>query len=80
MARVPYVEYEDAGSEVKKIYDKQKGSLGKILNTTLVRGHCPELLKGITGMQQAQEKTSFSPLSLRSLLTLLVSKLNGCPH
>ena len=78
MARVPYVEYENAGSEVKKIYDK--GSLGKILNTTLVRGHCPELLKGITGMQQAQEKTSFSPLSLRSLLTLLVSKLNGCPH
>ena len=53
MARVPYVEYEEADSEVKKIYDKQKKSLGKILNTTLVRGHCPELLKGITGMQQA---------------------------
>ena len=80
MARVPYVEYEEADSEVKKIYDKQKKSLGKILNTTLVRGHCPELLKGITGMQQAQQKTNFSPISLRPLITLLVSKLNGCPH
>ena len=80
MARVPYVLYDEADSEVKNIYDKQKESLGKVLNTTLVRGHCPELLKGITAMQQSQEKTSFTPLSLRPLLTLLVSRLNECPH
>ena len=89
MARVPYVQYEEAVPEVKKIYDKQKESLGKILNTTLVRGHCPELLNkedkaqakaDITRMQQAQEETNFSPRSLRPLLTLLVSRLNGCPH
>ena len=80
MARVRYVLYDEADSEVKKIYDKQKKSVGKVLNTTLVRAHCPELLKGIAAMQQAQEKTSYTPLSLRPLLTLLVSRLNGCPH
>ena len=80
MARVPYVSYDQVDAEVKRIYDKQKESFGKVLNTTLVRAHCPELLKGVTAMQQAQEQTSLSSPSLKPLLTLLVSRLNGCPH
>jgi hypothetical protein len=54
--------------------------VGKTLTTTRIRGHCPELLKGISGMQAAQEKSDFAPKVLKPLLTLLVSRLNACPH
>lgn len=80
MARVPFLEYDDAPPEVQTIYDRQKAAVGKTLTTTRVRGHCPELLQGITAMQAAQEKSDFAPKSLKPLLTLLVSRLNECPH
>ena len=80
MARVPFLEYEHAPPEVQAIYDRQKEALGKTLTTTRVRGHCPELLQGIAAMQAAQERSDFAPKELKPLITLLVSRLNQCPH
>ncbi len=80
MARVPFLEYDDAPPEVQKIYDGQKAAVGKTITTTRVRGHCPDLLKGIAGMQAAQVVTDFVPAPLKPLITLLVSRLNQCPH
>lgn len=80
MARVPFLEYEDAPPEVRKIYDAQKAAVGKTLTTTRIRGHCPELLGGIAAMQGAQERSDFVARTLKPLITLLVSRLNECPH
>ncbi len=80
MARVPLLEYGDAPPEVQKIYDGQKAAVGKTFSTTQIRGHCPELLKGISAMQASQGKSAFAPAELKPLLTLLVSRLNECPH
>lgn len=80
MARVPFVEYEDASPEVQKVYDGQKAAVGKTMTTTKVRAHCPDLLKGIAGMQASQGKSEFAPAELKPLITLLVSRLNECPH
>ena len=80
MARVPFLMPEDAPPEVRAIYEKQKQAAGKTMTTTMVRGHCPELLKGITGMQAAVEASDCAPKALKPLITLLVSRLNQCPH
>ncbi len=80
MARVPYLEYEDATLEVRALYDAQEAHLGRVLTTTRLRGHCAELLGGISAMQAAQEESDHAPASLKPLLTLLVSRLNECPH
>ena len=80
MARVPFLEYDDAPPEVRKIYDGQKAAVGKTMITTRVRGRCPDLLDGIAGMQAMQAETDFAPASLKPLITLLVSRLNQCPH
>ncbi len=80
MARVPYLEYEDAAPEVRALYDAQEAQLGRVLNTTRLRGHCAELLAGISAMQAAQEESDHAAASLKPLLTLLVSRLNECPH
>ncbi len=80
MARVPFVTDSEAPPEVRAIYDGQKRVIGKTLNTTRVRAHCPSLLVGIAAMQATQEKSACAPAALKPLVTLLVSRLNGCPH
>lgn len=80
MARVPFLEYDSAPPEVRKIYDGQKAAIGKTLTTTRIRGHCPALLKGIAAMQASQGESGFAPGNLKPLITLLVSRLNECPH
>ncbi len=80
MARVPFLEYDEASVAVRALYDQQEGRLGRVLTTTRVRGHCAALLRGISGMQAAQEESTDAPAALKPLLTLLVSRLNGCPH
>ncbi len=80
MARVPFLEFDDAPPEVQKIYDGQKAAVGKTMTTTRIRGHCPELLQGIAAMQASQGKSDFAPETLKPLITLLVSRLNACPH
>ena len=80
MARVPFIAHEDASSEVQALYDAQEKHLGRVLTTTKVRAHCPELLRGIAGLQASQEQSGMAPAELKPLLTLLVSRLNECPH
>lgn len=80
MARVPFIAHEDASPGVQALYDAQEKHLGKVLTTTKVRAHCPELLQGIAGLQAAQERSGHAPAELKPLLTLLVSRLNECPH
>lgn len=80
MTRVPFISNEDASPEVLALYDAQEKHLGRVLTTTRVRAHCPELLGGISGLQAAQERSGHAPAELKPLLTLLVSRLNECPH
>ena len=41
MARVSFIDPEDASPEIRALYEKQKAHLGRILTTSKVRAHCP---------------------------------------
>ena len=80
MARVSFVAEEDASPEVRGVYARQHAHLGQVLTTTRVRAHCPELLLGIEALLAGQERSEAAPAATKTLVTLLVSRLNGCAH
>ena len=48
MARIPFLNRDEAPADVAAIYDRQEQATGRVLTTTQLRGHCAALLRGIT--------------------------------
>lgn len=80
MTRVPLVPPEDATPEAQGVYERQEAALGRVLTTTQVRAHCPEMLAGIEALQRGQEHSTAAPADTKALVSLLVSRLNDCAH
>jgi len=80
MTRVPLVPHDNATPDAQGVYDRQQVALGRVLTTTQVRAHCPELLVGIEALQRGQEHSNAAPADTKALVSLLVSRLNDCAH
>ena len=80
MSRVPLVSPQDATPEARAVYDRQEAAVGRVLTTTQVRAHCPDLLVGIEALQRGQEQSTAAPAGTKALVSLLVSRLNACAH
>jgi alkylhydroperoxidase family enzyme len=74
MARIGYVQPEDAGAQVKQIYDEKLK--GKPINLQKALAHRPELLKAFVDFYGSVGKSLEA--RLYELVYIRVSMVNGC--
>ena len=74
MARIGYIQPENASPEVKQVYDEKLR--GKPLNLQKALAHRPELLKGFLAFYASVGKSLDKRLF--ELVYLRVSMVNGC--
>jgi alkylhydroperoxidase family enzyme len=77
--RVPPIDPAQAPAELADLFAQQTALYGAPLNPTLVMAHCPELVRGARGLAIALEKSGRLPAELRSLVSLRVAQIIGCP-
>jgi hypothetical protein len=77
--RVPPIDPTRAPAELADLFAKQVELYGAPLIPTLVMAHCPELVRGARGLGVALEKSGQLSPELRSLVSLRVAQLIGCP-
>jgi alkylhydroperoxidase family enzyme len=76
MARLPYVEMENAPSEVREIYEKMLG--GKPGSVQKLLAHRPEVLKNFLVFYGSVGRTL--PRRVYEMVYIRVSALNGCHY
>ena len=80
MARIPYVEPENAPEEVRAIYDRFQASGMPLLNVTKLFGNDANFLAGIERMSQSLYEDSVLSPRYRELAYLRASQLNSCHY
>ena len=76
MARVPYVELENAPPEVREIYEKMLG--GKPGSVQKLLAHRPEMLKAFLVFYGTVGRAL--PRRLYEMVYIRISALNGCHY
>ena len=79
MARVPYLEYEDASDHVRALYDAQRAITGRLTNFHKLLGYVPWMLQWILGLQRSIHLGPL-PEELKRLVNVQVSLTNQCAY
>ena len=80
MARIPYVEPEDASEEVQVIYDRFQAGGTPLLNVIKLFGNDANFLAGLEQMSQSLYGDSTLSPRHRELAYLRASQLNSCHY
>lgn len=80
MARIPYMEYDQASDKTKAIYKKLESANGQVANIYKVLGNHPGALEGLVGMSMATYHSSDMNPQLAELAYLHTSTLNQCHY
>ncbi|WP_174729277.1 carboxymuconolactone decarboxylase family protein [Mesobacillus harenae] len=79
MARIPYMEYEQAPEQTKVMYD-QLQSMNGLVNVYKIIGNHPKALQGLMGMSMATYRSGDLDPQLAELVYLYTSTLNQCHY
>jgi alkylhydroperoxidase family enzyme len=79
MARVPLIDYDAAGPEVRALYE-QLGNPERMLNVTKLVANHPALLSGFVTLLQALYQHNTLAPRLRELAYLRTSQINQCHY
>jgi len=80
MARISYVEKENAPDDIKAIYDQVQGKLGIVPNVLKAMANSPEMFKGfVPFLSASMGETQVDP-KLKELAILTTAKINGCSY
>ncbi len=80
MAKIPYVEKENASPEIGALYDQIQGKLGLVPNVVKAMANSPVMLQGFMPFLGAALGPSAVDASLKELAIITTSKLNGCSY
>lgn len=82
MARVPYVEYEDASQEVRDLYDSARRITGRVTNFHKIMGHVPWLYRWYLPLQMSVQRSGIGLLDKRTkaLAHVKTSLVNSCAY
>lgn len=79
MARISYVEKDQATGPVREIYERVEKGLGRILNIYKTIGHSPEFIQTLQSGFDGLTKTKVDA-RLRELAYLTTSVTNNCEY
>ena len=83
MARLPFVQNEDAPAEVKAAFDAATSFNGRVANSMRVYAHSPAILKFLLPLQAVLQKDGLGcklDAKTRALAMIKVSALNECRY
>ncbi|MFQ5786797.1 MAG: carboxymuconolactone decarboxylase family protein [Thermodesulfobacteriota bacterium] len=80
MAKIPYVEKEDAPENIQGMYDALQKKFGVVPNVVKAMANSPELLSGFMPFLGAALGPSKVSGNIKELAILTTSKLNGCSY
>ncbi len=80
MAKIPYVEKEDAPENIQGMYDALQKKFGVVPNVIKAMANSPELLSGFLPFLGAALGPSKVSGDIKELAILTTSKLNGCSY
>lgn len=80
MAKIPYVERENASPEIKALYDQVQSKLGIVPNVIKAMANSPVLVQGFMPFLGAALGPSAVDAPLKELAIITTSKLNGCSY
>jgi alkylhydroperoxidase family enzyme len=80
MARISYMEYDDAPKETQQLYDRVKNPNLGVANIYKVVGNHPQALHGLITMSQATYRSGRIEPQLAELAYLYTSTLNQCHY
>jgi alkylhydroperoxidase family enzyme len=83
MARVPFVQNDNAPQEVRAAFDAANSFNGRVANSMRVYAHSPAILKFLLPLQAVLQKDGLGcklDAKTRSLAMIKVSALNECPY
>ena len=79
MARLSYIERDEAPEALRPIYDAMEG-YGPFANQIRSMAHCPPVLEHVMGLLQAWRTTTSLSRRHIELLNVTVAKLNRCNY
>jgi len=80
MAKISYVERENAPENIQAVYDQLQGMFGVVPNVIKAMANSPELLMGFMPLLGATLGPSKVDNAIKELAILTTSKLNGCTY
>ncbi len=80
MAKIPYVEKENAPENVQAVYDQLQGMFGVVPNVIKAMANAPELMMGFMPFLGAALGPSKVDNATKELAILTTTKLNGCTY
>ncbi len=80
MAKIPYVEKENASPEIRALYEQVEGKLGLVPNVVKAMANSPVMLQGFMPFLGAALGPSSVDAPLKELAIITTSKLNGCSY
>jgi hypothetical protein len=80
MGRLPKLERDQVGEEIRAIYDTYLKERGNIPNAFKTFAHVPNLLTTMIGHYRAAMFTGAIPFRFKELIFLHVSRLNACRY
>ena len=80
MARLPYVEREQAPAPVQRTYDALQKATGRVLNFYRLMAHLPESLERFLEWYRTTREGGPLDLGLRQLAYVRVSQVNRCGY
>ena len=79
MARIAGVEPGQAGALARLAYYFTKRKLGRVILPIKIHAHHPRLLRGLGGMEMAQQAARGVDRGLKELVNIRVAMRVGCP-
>ena len=82
MARVPYIEYDDASEEVRELYESATRITGRVTNLHKIMAHAPWLYRWYLPLQMSAQRDGIGVLDHRSrtLAHVKTSLVNACEY
>ena len=81
MAYISYIEYDDASPELRRHYDHNRESEGRVDNILRIHGHNPPSLSGHARFYQTlMHGRSELSRTQREMIAIVVSTLNQCRY
>lgn len=80
MAKISYVEKENAPENIQAVYDQLQGKFGVVPNVLKGMANAPELFMGFMPFLEAALGPSKVDSATKELAILTTSKLNGCTY
>lgn len=83
MARLPFVQEDDASEEVKAAFEAAERLNGRVANSMRVYAHSPAILKFLLPLQAVLQKDGLGckiDAKTRALAMIKVSAMNACKY